>query len=243
MIQAFYTSAAGMSAQQTNLDVIANNISNINTPGYRVRRAEFSELLTRESAGYGVKVGAVSLIPFPESVNPLKMVITGQGGYFAVADDAGNRAYTTNGDFKLIERGGRFYLGTKDGKFVLDSSFRRIELTNNASDAVVVNGVIYPDGDIGGEGLPIAVVRFADTAALALSGSGVFSETAASGPPIPHEFAMAAPGYFDELAPVMMERQMGETINVVRAQMAYSFNSRALQIADDMEAMANHLRY
>jgi flagellar basal body rod protein FlgG len=71
----------------------------------------------------------------------------------------------------------------------------------------------------------------------------VFSETAASGPPIPHEFAMAAPGYFDELAPVMMERQMGETINVVRAQMAYSFNSRALQIADDMEAMANHLRY
>ncbi len=243
MIQAFYTSAVGMAAQQSNMDVISNNISNINTPGYRIRRAEFADLIHAVSGGYGVKVENISVMPFPDEINPLKTAITGQGGYFMIEDNNGVRGYTTAGDFKLLERNGTFYLGTHNGDFVLDENFNRIEMTSNAADAVIYNGVIYPDGNTAGEGKVIAVVRFMNSDALTVSGERKFSESVSSGPPILHENARAVSDYYEDMSLLVAERQMGETIKIIQAQMAYSFNSKALQTADEMAAMANHLRY
>lgn len=250
MIQAFYTASAGLRAQQKSMDVSAHNISNINTPGYRVKRAEFRELLDLQigtnndvvATGFGAGVLGVSTQPLPSYVNPLGMTIQGDG-YFVVQDDDGRLYYTKDGDFRLREEGGRYYLSTRSGEYVLDTDGNRIEMTDNPEQVVVSKGLLYPQGNCGENGVRLALVKFEDMDGLAHVGQGKYVETGKSGGAANDEYSTVIPNYYEELAALSMANQANEIARIIQAQMAYQYNSKVLQIADEIEGMANHLRY
>lgn len=239
-----------MQAQQRNIDIISNNISNINTPGYRIKRAEFSEVLysytQNEQAnmsiatGYGTKITNVSTMPLPEDANPYGLVINGDG-YFAIETEDGNRAYTQNGDFVLRETDGRNYLATRDGNYVLDKNFNRIEVSSDPELFIISGGIIFPEGNHGEQGIVPAIVKFDNISGQGITSREYFVETQYTGTPRMALNSSVSPIYADMLE--TFSNHISEIMKLSQTQMAYQINSRALQIIDEMEAMANHLRY
>ena len=126
MIRALYSAASGMTAQQINVDNIANNLANANTVGYKTRRAQFQDLLYQSMVQPGSSAGQTTTVPaglqlglgtraasneiifqqgaFSSTSNPLDLVIQGNG-FFQVKQANGTTAYTRAGDFQLDAQG------------------------------------------------------------------------------------------------------------------------------------------
>src|ERR1700733_12958860 len=126
MIRALYAAASGMSAQETNIDNIANNLANANTVGYKSRRAQFQDLMYQTLVQPGTQSGATTLVPtglqiglgtrtssneimfaqgaFTNTTNPLDMVIQGKG-FFQIQQPSGEIAYTRAGSFQMSSTG------------------------------------------------------------------------------------------------------------------------------------------
>src|SRR3974377_838710 len=126
MIRALYSAASGMSAQQLNVDNIANNLANANTVGYKMRRAQFQDLLYQNLVQPGASAGQQTVVPtglqlglgtrassneiifsqgdFSATENPLDVVIQGKG-FFQVRRPSGELAYTRAGSFHLDRDG------------------------------------------------------------------------------------------------------------------------------------------
>jgi len=252
MIQAFYTAASGMLAQQKNIDVISDNLSNSNTPGYRIRRAEFRELLYSSTqsankksyvtAGHGVSVASISTAPIPEEYNPYGMVV-GENDYFTIEDSNGTRYYTQNGDFKQTEEGGKFYLTTQKGDYVLNNSGERIELPNTPESFIVTGNTIFTNGNNGEAGISPMVVKFSNKLGLALVMKDKYTESPQSGQPSAVSGYSLESNYVEDMMLNGKVNNMNEMTKLIQTQMGYQVNSKALQIADDIEGMANHLRY
>jgi flagellar basal-body rod protein FlgG len=250
MIQAFYTASAGIRAQQKNMDVIAHNIANINTPGYRVKRAEFSELLNTIAdrqddvlnTGYGVAVSSISTMPLPGHVNPFGLTIDNDG-YFVIENDQGFRSYTKNGNFRPVTQDGvNYFLGTENGEYVLDENFNMIPVSQNPDMFVVHDGQIYNAGQNGEAPIKPAIVRFDDDAQLEVLSGGNVLNTKDSQPHIDTSSRVTV-NYSDELSALAADNYLSEMSRMVQTQMAYRINSRVLQTADEMRGMANRLRY
>src|SRR6266851_4806650 len=133
MIRALYSAASGMTAQQLNVDVIAHNLANSNTTGFKSRRAEFQDLLYQNMVQPGASAGAQTVVPtglqvglgtrtssneiiftqgaFSQTDNPLDMVIQGKG-FFQVRRPSGELAYTRAGNFHADRDGN---IVTSDG--------------------------------------------------------------------------------------------------------------------------------
>src|SRR5579863_3764190 len=133
MIRALFSAASGMTAQQLNVDNIANNLANANTSGYKVRRAQFQDLLYQNLTQPGTAAGQQTVVPsglqlglgtrasaneivftqgdFSQTNNPLDVVIQGNG-FFQVRRPDGTLAYTRGGSFQLDRNG---TLVTSDG--------------------------------------------------------------------------------------------------------------------------------
>src|SRR5579875_3476586 len=126
MIRALYSAASGMSAQQLNVDNIANNLANANTAGFKMRRAQFQDLIYQNMIQPGSEAGAQTTVPaglqlglgtraasneiiftqgnFSQTNNPLDVVIQGQG-FFQIRQPSGELAYTRAGNFQLDKTG------------------------------------------------------------------------------------------------------------------------------------------
>src|SRR3954454_14693942 len=133
MIRALYSAGSGMAAQQMNLDNIAHNLANANTAGYKMRRAQFQNLLyqtvvqpgsaagqqtsvrTGLQVGLGTRTSSNEIIftqgSFAQTDNPLDMVIQGKG-FFQIRRPSGELAYTRSGAFHLDKDGN---IVTQDG--------------------------------------------------------------------------------------------------------------------------------
>src|SRR5438477_13147265 len=120
MIRALYSAASGMTAQQLNVDNIANNLANSSTAGYKMRRAQFQDLLYQNMVQPGASAGQQTTVPtglqlglgtragsneiiftqgnFSATNNPLDLVIQGNG-FFQVRRPTGETAYTRAGTF------------------------------------------------------------------------------------------------------------------------------------------------
>ena len=149
MMRSLWTASSGMLSQQTNLDTIAHNLSNINTVGYKKETAEFKSLLyqtireastdsegnpkaTAIQVGSGVRNSAIQSIfvqgPLTASDGPFDLGIQGNG-FFMVRDTAGETAYTRSGAFQAsVAAGGKVILATSDGNPVLDNQGKEIVL-------------------------------------------------------------------------------------------------------------------
>ena len=252
MSQSLYTAASGMVAQQNKIDTLANNIANVNTHGFKRNRVDFQDTIYQtmrnpadpESGenllrGTGVLTGATtqSMLqgPMMETGRNLDFTLT-NNGFFAVQDANGNVRYTRDGSFHTSELNGVNYLVTANGQFVLNQNQEPITSPVTFDQAEVgINGEITVDGQFLDA---IGFFDFANPAGLEAAGSRTWQVGPASGAA---EFAVDSEirqGYLEGSNVDLAE----ELTQLIEAQRAYAFLSRAITTTDDMKATANDLR-
>jgi len=259
MLRAFSTAATGMMAQQTLVDVIANNLANVNTTGFKRSQIDFQDLLydkVKESGtevapgvntptglevGSGVRVGSTlkvfSLGELQNTGRKLDIAVRGNG-FLQVLLPNGDIRYTRDGSLETNANG---QLVTLTG-YTLDPPI------SVPSDAASVD--IGPDGGVnvidaaGSRSVvgTIQLVRFTNPAGLTNQGDNLFASTDASGEPV-----LGMPGQdglgtiqagFLEKSNVQM---VNELVNLITAQRAYEINSRAIKAGDDMLRETNSI--
>jgi flagellar basal-body rod protein FlgG len=248
-----------MESQQLNLDVIANNLANVNTTGYKKHKVEFQDLLyeTKRSAGAeqgtgnqlptGLQVGhgsqavATSKIftqgEMTQTGERLDMAIQGDG-FFEVQLPDGTRAYTRDGAFKVDSQG---RVTTSDG-LPAQGGFQIIP-TGTTGVSISSGGEVSLTGPNGTTSFRIQLVRFTNPSGLESMGRNLYRETQASGQPElgnPGEkgYGQVQQGFL-EMSNVKVVEEM---VNLILAQRAYYVNSKAFHAADDMMQLSNNLR-
>lgn len=255
-MKALAIAATGMNAQQTNLEVIANNIANINTTGFKRARAEFSDLLyqverlqgvpNRANAavvpegamvGLGVKTVAVRNVHIQGTLastgNKFDLALVGNG-WFQIEGADGQTLYTRAGTFNTNATG---QMVTVDGFNLVPGitvPTETIELIVNKSGQVFARLEDQIELQELGQ---LSIATFANEAGLAPLGDNLFQETAASGAAnvgIPGDpgFATIEQGYLESsnVDPVK------EITELISAQRAYEMNSKVIKAADEMAA-------
>ncbi|GEO83443.1 MULTISPECIES: flagellar basal-body rod protein FlgG [Alphaproteobacteria] len=253
-MRALAIAATGMDAQQTNLEVIANNIANINTTGYKRARAEFTDLLYQTeraqgvanranqaivpegaNIGLGVQTAAVRNIhtqgELAQTSNELDLALVGRG-WFQIESADGTTQYSRSGAFNTNADG---QLVTIDGYAVVPA----ITIPSDASEVVVsrtgqVQVRIGNSSDYTDVG-QLTIANFANEAGLKPLGDNLFAETAASGEAIvaaPEDpgFAYIKQGYLES----SNVDSVKEITDMISAQRAYEMNSKVIQTADEM---------
>ena len=259
MLRALYSSSAGMQSQQTNLDVIANNLANVNTTGFKKVKAEFQDLLYQTSRSAGSDQGGGNMLPTSLQIGHgsrlistskiftngeltqtgERMDIAIQGdGFFEVQLADGTQAYTRDGALKISSDG---RVTTSDG-LPLQGGWQPIPAGTEQIN-IAPNGTVTTKGASGTQSFQIQLVRFANPAGLEAAGRNLFKETGASGTP---EIGNAAENGFGELQQGYLEmsnvKVVEEMVNMILAQRAYEVNSKAVQTADEMMQLSNNLR-
>jgi flagellar basal-body rod protein FlgG len=252
----------GMQAQQTNVEVISNNLANMTTTGFKRERAEFQDLIYQNlrrvgsnssdtgtivpsgaQVGLGVKTAAIYRINeqgnLQQTSNTLDMAIQGNG-YFQVTLPDGETAYTRDGTFSLSPDG---TIVTADGYTVLPG------LTiPTAATSVTVNTSGQLQVTLQGQTAPTTVgqfqlASFPNEAGLAAQGDNLFLQTAASGAPVAGNPATTGFGTmmqgFVETSNVNV---VTEITNLITAQRAYEMNSKVITTSDDMLSTLTNLR-
>lgn len=270
MVRSLWTAATGMIAQQVNLDTIANNLSNVNTTGYKTEVNEFKTLLyqtlqtrtttangaqkpTSAQVGLGTRNSAITSI-FKEgnlinSDSETSFAIDGKG-FFAVRGEDGNTYYTRNGNLKFTIATNGNMLATTDGLPVLDTAGQPIILPDTyilSRVSVTKDGELcYPDENNNPQsiGRVIGLFQFNNPNGLAKVGDSLFEQTAASGQPINE--ATNANVEKSSVLQNMLEgsnvQVADEMVNMIVAQRAYELNSKAIIASDEMLQQANNLR-
>jgi flagellar basal-body rod protein FlgG len=260
MLRALYSSAAGMQSQQTNLDVISNNLANVNTTGFKKNKAEFQDLLYQTSRAAGADQGAGNQLPtglqighgsqlvatskvftmgeLTQTGERLDVAIQGDG-FFEVQLPNGSKAYTRDGALKTASDG---RVTTTDG-LALQGGFQPIP-TGTTSVVIAPSGEVTTNGANGSQTFRVQLVRFANPAGLESIGRNLYRETQASGTaeignPGENGLGELQQGYL-ELSNVKVVEEM---VKLIIAQRAYEVNSKAVQAADEMMQISNNLRH
>jgi flagellar basal-body rod protein FlgG len=253
-MRALAIAATGMDAQQTNLEVIANNIANINTTAYKRSRAEFSDLLYQTerakgianrpnqatvpegaNIGLGVQTSAVRNIhiqgELSQTENDLDVAVVGRG-WFQIQMPDGTTAYTRAGSFNKSDTG---QIVTVDGNILQPG----ITVPTNASN-IVISQTGEISATLGTASTPtvlgqLQLANFVNEAGLQPMGSNLFTQTTASGDPVVNDpnqegFGYVKQGYLESsnVDPVK------EITELITAQRAYEMNSKVITTADDM---------
>ena len=259
MLRALYSAATGMESQQLNLDVIANNLANVNTTGYKKSNIEFQDLLydnirlpgaeagsggqlpTGLSVGHGTRAVATTKVftegELTQTGERLDMAIEGDG-FFQVTMPDGTLAYTRDGSLKTNAQG---QVTTGDGLQV-QSGFQPVP-TGTTSITITSSGQMTTGGASGTQNSQITLVRFTNPAGLQSLGGNLYAETLASGTPEtgnPGEqgFGTLQQGYLESSNVSVVQ----EMVNMITAQRAYEISSKAVQAADEMMQQSDNLK-
>lgn len=257
MEMSFYTGKVGASAQQTRLDVIANNISNVNTAGYKSKNLCFSDLMynnmagkdglnTDAKSGSGAKAERTSISFEKGSTNlsssDLDFSIEGRGFFALQNPQTKEYCYTTNGSFVLAEKTDGFYLASKDGYFVIGKNGDPIRI--KAGEANSTDVETDKDGNpLEGEGVSIedvepAVFDFPKTEGMLSIGDTNFVPVEKNGNPFIVETAKVTRGSF-EGSNVDVSKEFAK---IIEAQRAYQYSLRVVQTTDEIQNLVNNLR-
>jgi flagellar basal-body rod protein FlgG len=245
-----YSAATGMEAQQLNLNTIANNLANVNTPGFKRSKIEFQDMLYQKPRASGSDSGGGNLVPTGTEVGngarvaatskvftqgqltatgeKLDLAIQGDG-FFEVQRSDGTIGYTRDGSFKLNAQG---QVVTVDGMPVL-SGFQPVPAGGTLT--IAENGQVSVQSASGTQSYRLTLARFANPAGLQSLGGNQYSETAASGTPetgSPGEqgFGSTIQGYIESSNVNIVE----EMVALIVAQRAYEINSKSVQSSDEM---------
>ena len=261
-MRALDIAATGMQAQQTNVEVISNNIANMTTTGFKRRRAEFQDLIYQNlrrvgsnssdagqvlpsgaQIGLGVKTAAIYPITeqgnLQQSGNSLDLAISGNG-YFQIQLPSGEVAYTRDGTFGLSPTG---QIVTADGYIVQPG----ITVPTGAT-AITVNAQGQVQATIAGQVAPqvvgqLQLAGFPNPAGLDAQGDNLLlasgaSGNAVSGTPGTNGFGTVLQG-FVETSNVNV---VSEITDLITAQRAYEMNSKVITAGDQMLSTLTNLR-
>lgn len=252
------------------MDTIANNLSNVNTTGYKTQVNEFKSLLyqtiqTRTTSangenkpssaqvGLGVRNASISSVfrqgNMLSSESDTAFAIDGKG-FFAVRGADGNTYYTRNGDLKFTLATNGNMLANSDGFPVLSSNGTPIILDNTFAPSKITvtadGSLCYPDERNNPQplGITIGVYQFNNPNGLEKLGDSLFRQSAASGAPINE-----ATDNNVEKSSVIQGYLEGsnvqvadEMVNMIVTQRAYELNSKAITTSDEMLQQANNLK-
>lgn len=261
MIRSLHTAATGMKAQQTNMDVSANNISNVSTTGFKKARAEFEDLMYETTLEPGAATGLNSITPTGVQVglgtklsavnkdfsqgsskltnNPFDLEIQG-AGFFPVQIPNGQIAYTRDGSFKkgpdgrLQDRNGNIL----QPEIVVPANATGVDISGDGQVQILVENQTQPQ-NIG----QIQIVGFVNPAGLKAIGGNLFMPSNASGLPqqaIPGQNGLGSLGQGQlETSNVNI---VDEMVGMITTQRAYETNSKVIQASDQMLQAINNLR-
>jgi len=261
MIRSLYTAATGMKSQDLNVSVIANNLANVNTTGFKRSRPEFQDLIyqnlrlvgtlspngnqvpTGAQLGLGVKTAAIQKVflqgDFAQTQNPLDLAIQGKG-FLQVLQADGTTSYTRAGSLKLDNAG---QIVTADGLVVQPALTIPQNATNISIDTTGSVAVTQPGSTAPTIVGTLQLATFQNEAGLQAIGFNLFQQSAASGAPV-----VGNPGIDDRGTTIQGFLELSnvsvveELVNLISAQRAYEVNSRTVQTADELLQIANNMK-
>lgn len=259
MNDSLYIAATGMHMQQKSVDTIANNLANVNTPGFKKGRVSFEDLVTREVSraarggetqaaqnlwhGSGVGIFSLSQVftagDLKKTDSPMDIAIQGEG-FFEVIDADGTRAYSRGGTLSVDKDG---FLATADGHVLKPA----IHVGADAKDITLkADGRVLASGRDQGEAIEVGrieLARFSDTAGLLSLGGNLYKPSERSGDAIygkPGDEGLGtlAQGFVESSNVKLIE----EMVDLMVAQRAYESSVKVIQASDEMLGMSNNLR-
>jgi flagellar basal-body rod protein FlgG len=263
-VQTLYTAATGMESLETKLDVIANNLANINTVGFKRDRANFEDMFYRHyklpgtqdasgeltptgvSIGLGAEVSSTqtnfSQGTFQQSNSPFDLAIEGQG-LFQVLDPSGETVYTRAGNFNLNANGQLVVGSATTGRIVQPAITIPPEATGvSISTDGTVQYKTPGQADLATAG-QLELSQFVNYDGLLKIGDNLYQETGASGPPI-----NGTPGV-DGLGVIKQSflessnvEPVHELIDLITTQRAFELNSQVVQAGDQIMQLISNLR-
>lgn len=253
MIRSLFIAKTGLEAQQTNLDVISNNLANVSTSGFKRSRAVFEDLLYQNirqpgaqssqqnnlpsglQIGTGVRTVATERIHTqgnPQLTGNSKDVMVNGSGFFPVLLPDGTQAYTRDGSFQTDQNG---QLVTSSGFVVqpaitIPANSESITVGRDGTVSVKLPGTVAPT-QIGS----LQLATFINPAGLESRGENLYVETGASGNPnlnVPgtNGSGVLMQGYVESSNVNVVE----EMVNMIQTQRAYEINSKAITTSDQM---------
>ena len=261
-MRALSTAATGMAAQQTNVEVISNNIANMNTIGYKRQRAEFQDLLYQDMVkagsqssdtgtvvptgiqiGSGVKTGSIYRITSQGSItqtsNKLDVAIQGRG-YLQVQMPSGETAYTRAGNLSVNNTG---QVVTDQGYPVLPQITIPSDATDISISATGQVQVTTPTSTTPATAGQFQMATFINEAGLEAIGDNLFTVSGASGPAVLGNPGAAGYGTllqgYTEASNV---DAVTEITSLISAQRAYEMNSKVISTADQMLATTSQVK-
>jgi flagellar basal-body rod protein FlgG len=261
MFRALYTAASGMTAQQMNLDNIANNLANSSTTGFQQRQVNFTDLLYQNeimpgaaatqqtTVAAGLQVGLGTRPTSTEIIqtqgdatttnNPLDLMIQG-AGFFQILLPNGQIGYTRDGSFHPDSQG---QLVTAEG----DPLQPAITIPSDALSVTVGSdgtvSVTQPGQNSAAQVGSIQTALFVNPGGLNSVGNNICLQTTASGQPV-----VGSPGGSEGLGSIqqgMLEQSNVSVVNqfvaMILAQRSYESNSRVVKAADEMLQQLNQL--
>lgn len=233
----FYTAALGAAGQQEKMNVIANNIANVNTDGFRSKNAVFSDLMyynmrdeqgadTRVKAGSGIALGRTDTDFSESSMAPTggntDFAISGRGFFMLQDPNTQAVSYSRNGKSNMSLRADGFYLVNDNGKLVLDENRNPIRLDE--------------EGIVGGA--RPGIYTFPVQQGMLNTGNNELTATEKNGEPVLSADAELRQGYLEQ-SNVNLADEMSKTIECSRA---YSYVLKMIQTSDEIEQVINSLR-
>lgn len=253
MIRSLWTAKTGLDAQQTQLDVIANNLANVSTNGFKRARAVFEDLLYQNlrqpgaqssqqtqipsglMLGVGVRPIATERIFIQGSLqrteNALDMAINGQG-FFQIQMPDGTLAYTRDGAFQMDSTG---QVVTSSGyplspSITIPSNATSITVSRDGNVFVVQAGSATPN-QVG----TIQLATFVNPGGLQSVGENLFVETASSGTPTPNTPGTNGSGVLNQgYVETSNVNVAEELVTMIQTQRAYEMNSKVISTSDAM---------
>jgi flagellar basal-body rod protein FlgG len=261
MIRALNSAASGMTAQQLNVDTIANNLANANTAGFKMRVAQFEDLIYQNMIQPGAAAGQQTTIPsglqlglgtraasneiiftqgaMNQTGNPLDMAIQGSG-FFQVQQPSGTLAYTRAGSFQLNQTGSVVDINgdVLQPQITLPATAQNITIGQDGTVSYTLTGQTATQ-----KAGQIQLANFQNPGGLNSIGNNLYLPTDASGEP-----QVGVPGGAEGLGTLMQgytEQSnvdvVGAFVALIQSQRAYEANSRVVKAADEMYQQVNQL--
>ncbi len=259
MIRSLYIAQTGLEAQQTQMDVIANNLANVNTTGFKKSRAVFQDLLYQNlrqpgaqssqntqypsglQLGTGVRPVATERIMtqgnLTQTGNSLDVAINGQG-FFQILKPDGTIAYTRDGTFQLNNQG---QLVTSSGYVLqppvtIPPGAQSITIGSDGTVSVTLAGQSAPQ-QVGS----IQLANFLNPTGLQSIGDNLYLQTASSGAPTTGQPTFNGLGSLQQgYLETSNVNVVAELVNMISTQRAYEINSKAVQTSDQMLQYVNN---
>ncbi len=260
MMRSLWTAASGMSAQKTNMDIIANNLANVNTSGFKKSRADFEDLLYQNLKSPGTETASGGQVPtgiqigmgtktlsaqkiftegdIVQTGNQLDVAILGNGFFKVISN--GEEVYTRAGSFKLDSEG---YICTSQG----DRLQPEISIPNNTTSITIGAGgaveALESDGSTQTVTAQLTIFNFVNPAGLKSLGGNYYTPTNASGDAVEGNPGVDGLGSLAQSSLEMSNVDVvEEMVNMIAGQRAYEISSKSIKSADEMMQMANNIK-